>query len=69
MEYRELIQFDPIESIVQLRHADELSKAQHLVSTYVISNEMADKLINVAFPQLQFEKPVDNKGLLSMPPS
>jgi hypothetical protein len=25
---------------------------------------MADKLINIAFPQIQFDKPADNKGLL-----
>lgn len=39
MKYRELIEFEPIESVVQLRSADQFSAAQNLVSTYVISIE------------------------------
>jgi len=64
MKYGELIQFDPIESVVQLRKADNTSEAQHLVTTYVISDEMADRLTQIVFPQLQFDHPADNKGLL-----
>ena len=37
MKYGDLIQFDPIESVVQLRDADELGPAHGLVGTYVIS--------------------------------
>jgi hypothetical protein len=44
MRYEELIQFDPIETVVQLRDADKVEAARHLVSTYVISDEMAEKL-------------------------
>ncbi len=64
MRYGDLIQFEPIESVVQLRDADEAAAARQLVQTYVISEEMAEKLINLVVPQLQFEQPVDNKGLL-----
>jgi len=64
MKYRDLIQFEPIETVVQLRDADMEASARQLVRTYVISEEMADKLINIAFPQIQFDKPADNKGLL-----
>lgn len=64
MKYGELIEFDPIESVVQLLDADELTEARHLVSTYVISEEMAEKLIGIVIPQLQFDHPADNKGLL-----
>ncbi len=64
MKYGDLIQFDPIESVVQLRDADRASAAQHLINTYVISEEMAERLIQLVFPQLQFEQPVDNKGIL-----
>ena len=64
MKYGDLIQFDPIESVVQLRDADQSSAARQLVSTYVISDEMADRLISLVIPQLQFEQPMDNKGLL-----
>ena len=64
MKYGDLIQFDPIETVVQLRDADKSSAASQLVSTYVISDEMADRLIQLVIPQMQFEQPVDNKGLL-----
>jgi hypothetical protein len=64
MKYRDLIQFEPIESVVQLRDADEVTSAKALVGTYVISDVMADRLVNVAIPNLQFDQPADNKGLL-----
>ena len=64
MKYGDLIRFEPIESVVQLRDADEASAARQLVETYVISEEMAEKLTDLVIPQLQFEHPTDNKGLL-----
>ena len=64
MRYEDLIQFDPIETVVQLREADEATVAQRLVSTYVISDEMAEKLTALVFPQLQFDQAADNKGIL-----
>jgi len=64
MKYADLIHFDPIEDIIQIRDADKSAKAQNLVSTYVISEEMAERLIDIAFSQLQYETPADNKGLL-----
>ncbi|MCU0615280.1 MAG: DUF6079 family protein, partial [Desulfobacterales bacterium] len=64
MKYGELIQFDPIESVVQLRDANKSSTARQLVNTYVISDEMAERLTQLAIPQMQFDRPVDNKGLL-----
>ena len=64
MKYGELIQFDPIESVVQLRDADKTSAAHQLVNTYVISDEMAERMVRLVIPQLQFEQPVDNKGIL-----
>ena len=64
MKYRDLIQFDPIETVVQLRDANELTEAQTLVRTYVISEEMGERLVGTVFPNLQFDEPSDNKGLL-----
>jgi len=64
MKYNELIQFEPIESVVQLRDADQEDSARQLVSTYVISDEMAEKLTELVFSHLQFDYPTDNKGLL-----
>ena len=64
MKYKDIIQFDPIESIIQLRDADVLATSKHLVSTYVISEEMAGKLIHIVISQLQFDHPTDNKGIM-----
>jgi hypothetical protein len=64
MKYGELIQFDPIESVVQLRDADKTSAAHQLVNTYVVSDEMAERMVRLVIPQLQFEQPFDNKGIL-----
>lgn len=64
MKYKDLIQFDPIETVVQLREADKASSAESLVRTYVVSDEMAERLNRLVIPQLQFDQPVDNKGLL-----
>lgn len=44
MKYGELIQFEPIETVIQLQDASELAEAQRLVATYVISSEMAERL-------------------------
>ena len=64
MKYGDLIQFEPIESVVQLRDAAEASAARKLIETYVISEETAEKLVGLVIPQLQFDQPADNKGLL-----
>ncbi len=64
MKYSDLIQFEPIESVIQLREADDASDAKRLVETFVISKRMSEVLNAVVFPQLQFEHPADNKGLL-----
>ena len=59
MKYSELIAFEPIETVVQLRDADKKDAAKQLVTTYVISEEMAEKLSEVVFPHLQFNNPSD----------
>jgi len=64
MKYSDLIQFEPIESVIQLREADDQADARRLVETFVISERMADQLTNLVFKQLRFDKPADNKGLL-----
>lgn len=64
MKYSDLIQFEPIETVVQLREADTAADARRLVETFVISDRMAEMLGELVFPQLQFSKPADNKGLL-----
>lgn len=64
MRYADLIHFEPIESVVQLREADAASEAGRLVSSFVISDRMVEQLVELVFAQLQFDKPTDNKGLL-----
>ena len=49
MKYKDLIQFEPIESVVKLIDADKALNAKRLVETYVISDEMAEKLITLVF--------------------
>jgi hypothetical protein len=64
MKYSELITFQPIESVIQLRDANRQASAKKLVASYVISNEMSQRLSEVVIPHLQYEKPHDNKGIL-----
>lgn len=64
MQYSELIQFESLETVIEIRDANQTDRAKQLVSTYVISNEMASRLINLVFVQLRFEQISDNKGLL-----
>lgn len=64
MKYGDLIQFEPLETVLQLRDANNEQTAANMVKTYVVSDEMAERLTDIVFPQLQFETPVDNKGVL-----
>ena len=64
MKYRDLVQFDSIESVVQLRNAAKQDEARRLVESYVVSDEMAEKLSAVVIPQLQYDAAADNRGLL-----
>jgi predicted ATPase len=64
VKYGDLIEFEPIETVVQLRQANTEPAALQLVQSYVISEEMGERLINLVFPHLQFDQPTDNKALL-----
>lgn len=64
MKYRDLIQFDPIESVIVLRSADDRKKAEELVRSYVMSDNMAELISAKILSQLQLEHVVDNKGIL-----
>jgi len=64
MKYNELIQFEPIESIVQLRMAKQQNYAFQLLDTYVISDRMAEAINEIIIEQLQYDHFADNKGLL-----
>ncbi len=64
MRYRDLIQFEPIESVIQLLDANRPDEAKKLVSTYVISDDMAERIAKVMIPQLSFDPAIDHKGVL-----
>ena len=64
MKYRDLIQFDPIESVIVLRSADDKSKAEELVRSYVMSDSMAELIHAKIISQLRLENVIDNKGVL-----
>jgi len=64
MRYGDLVQFEPVESVIQLLTATQKDKAREHVRTYVISDRMADQLTNLVIPQLQFVSPQDNRGVL-----
>ena len=57
MKYGELVQFDPIEDVVQLREADDRLEAERLVRTYVISDGMAEKITSGLIPYLELNTP------------
>ena len=64
MRYDDLVQFEPIESVIQLLDANRPDEAKRLVSTYVISNDMAERIANLMIPQLSFDEAVDHNGVL-----
>lgn len=64
MKYRDLIQFDPIVTVIELRSADDAVKARELVRSYVMSDAMADLVNGKILSQLNLEEVVDNKGVL-----
>lgn len=64
MKYGELIQFDPIESVIVLKDANNKAEEERLVKSYVMSDDMAEKLNNNMISQLRLDEVVDNKGVL-----
>ena len=66
MKYGDLIQFEQIESVIQLLDADRPDEAKKLklVTTYVISDDMAERIAKLMIPQLSFDDSVDHKGVL-----
>ena len=64
MKYSDLVKFEPIESVIQLEQANSADAVRQLVQTFVISKGMAEQLCAIVIPNLQFETPADNKGVL-----
>jgi energy-coupling factor transporter ATP-binding protein EcfA2 len=64
MKYSDLVHFEPIESVIQLEQADSPAAVRQLVQTFVVSKRMSEQLCELVIPNLQFESPADNKGVL-----
>src|SRR5438270_10287006 len=64
MKYREVVQFDPVVDIKVLVEADDFEKAREDVRTFVVSDRMLSQLRDIIVPNLEFDRPQDNKGLL-----
>ena len=63
MKYKELIQFDPITSVVKLVTAGELSIAEILVKTFVFSEKMQEDLREIIIKNLITEPSYETKGI------
>ena len=50
MKYSDLIQFEPIETVVQLREADTVADARRLVERFDFFDRMAELLTELVFP-------------------
>src|SRR5437763_8058677 len=58
------VHFEPIESVIQLEQASSPAAVRQLVQTFVVSKRMSEQLCDLVIPNLQFESPLDNKGVL-----
>lgn len=64
MKYSDIINFNPIQTVIQLKDANDETKAKNLVESYVMSDEMAEKFNGGILEELQFDEVIDNKGVL-----
>lgn len=63
MQYKELIQFEPITTVVELVNANELSLAENLVKTFVFSQKMQEDLREIIIKNLVTEPDYETKGI------
>jgi hypothetical protein len=63
MQYKELIQFEPITSVVKLVNAADHSIAESLVKTFVFSKKMQEDLNEVILKNLITEATYETKGI------
>jgi len=64
MKFSDVINFEPIESVIQIMDSNDEAKATKYVKTFVISDKLSEGISDLLIPQLQFEEPLDNKGLM-----
>jgi hypothetical protein len=67
VKYADLIQSaEPLETVKQIRESNTFDAACRDVETFVISNRMAGQLTDVIIPNLLYDKPGDQKGILTV---
>ena len=64
MKYRDLIAFEPIDSVKVLRDAEDPEAARRDVETLVVSPRLAEQLTDVILPNLDLDTAPDAKGML-----
>lgn len=64
MKYFDLINFNPIETVIELKASEDSEKAKNLVETYVMSDKMADNLNYGLISRLRLDEVIDDKGVL-----
>jgi len=63
MQYKELIKFEPITTVVKLVNSGEQSVAENLVKTFVFSKKMQEDLREVIIKNLVTEPSYETKGI------
>ena len=63
MKYKDLIHFEPVTEVIQLKSANSKEKAAQLVDTYVISDRMADVILHRIVPALKLGENNKCRGL------
>lgn len=63
MKYSELIQFEPITSVIELVNANDETKAKNLVKTFVFSKKIKEDLTQVIIKNLKTDTDYQTKGI------
>ncbi|MDO8724610.1 MAG: DUF6079 family protein [Candidatus Methanoperedens sp.] len=64
MKYSDLVEFEPITTVIQIKEANKKDRAKELVRTFVISKNMEENITKLLIPNIQFHEVKDNKGVL-----
>ena len=64
MKYRDLVSFEPIESVKVLRDAEDLEAARRDTETLVVSPRLAEQLTELILPNMNLDTAPDAKGML-----
>lgn len=63
MKYNELIDFQPITSVIKLDSANKIDTARELVKTYIFSSALKENIPAIIIKNLEFENVNETKGI------